>query len=102
MVILGLLLLLVISPRGSSESLFLRDDAEVFGNIITPPTITRGVSASQDEMDRDIENHTALKSNIAIRFVQPEYMKQQQQQHQYYNGQIRSSAYVMLQENQNL
>jgi hypothetical protein len=39
-----------------------------------------------------------MKSNIAIRFVQPEYMKQQRQQHQYYNGQIRSSAYVMLQE----
>jgi uncharacterized membrane protein YcgQ (UPF0703/DUF1980 family) len=99
-VILGLLLLLVISPRGSSESLF-----QVFGNIITPSTIiyAQGVSASQDEMDRrDIENHTALKSNISIRFVQPEYMKQQQKQHQYYNGQIRSSAYVMLQENQNL
>ena len=88
-----------ISPRGSSKSLFLRDD-DGFGNIITPPTIiyARGVSASQDEMDRDIENHTTMKSNIAIRFVQPEYMKQQRQQHQYYNGQIRSSAYVMLQE----
>jgi hypothetical protein len=90
-----------ILPRGSSKSLFLRDETDLFGNIITPPTIiyARGVSASQDEMDRDIENHTALKSNIAIRFVQPEYMQQQQQQqHQNDDCQIRSSTYVMLQE----
>ena len=91
-----------ILPRGSSKSLFLRDETDGFGNIITPPTIiyARGVSASQDEMDRDIENHTALKSSIAIRSVQPDYMQQQQQQQQQQNddGQIRSSTYVMLQE----
>ena len=87
-----------ISLRSSSESLFLRDDD--FCNNVTPPTIiyARGVSASQDEMDRDIENHIAPKSSsIAIRYVQPEYTHQQQQ-HQYDNGQIRSSTYVVLQE----
>ena len=87
-----------ISLRSSSESLFLRDDD--FCNNVTPPTIiyARGVSASQDEMDRDIENHIAPKSSsIAIRYVQPEYTHQQQQ-HQYDNGQIGLSTYVVLQE----
>lgn len=68
-----------ISFRSSSESLLIHNDDD-FHNNATPPTIiyTRGASASQDEMDRDIENHTALKSCS----IQPEYILQQQQEQQ--------------------